>query len=177
MKIRAAGPYDAEPIARLHADNWRRDYAGILPDRYLAEAVDTDRQTIWRERLRDPYSAYQTILIEAFDGSLAGFGCYQHNYEDSEATFLDNLHTSMEARGKGFGSALLKEVGTRTLAARSDASLFLWVFEKNAAARKFYARHGGREVEYADTQWDLAPGEWRYRVSWDADALQRLVKG
>ncbi len=40
VEIIEAGSGHADAIARLHADNWKATYRGILPDGYLDTQVD-----------------------------------------------------------------------------------------------------------------------------------------
>ena len=175
MILREALLSDAPAIAALHTANWRESYAGILPDDYLASEVETDRHAVWQERLSKAAAGHQTIVAEDERGDLAGFACVYFDHDPQWGSFLDNLHTSADARGKGYGLALLKEVARRARAHDAAAGLYLWVFEKNKAARAFYARAGASEVERTDTQWTLAMGEWRLRCHWSAEDLQTLA--
>lgn len=59
--------------------------------------------------------------------------------------WLDDLYVAPQSAGQGIGSALLELVK----AVRPEG-FGLWVFESNHGARRFYARHGLREVERTD---------------------------
>jgi hypothetical protein len=41
--MRRAVKSDADGIANLHAESWRRRYVGMLPSKFLAGSVDADR--------------------------------------------------------------------------------------------------------------------------------------
>ena len=58
---------------------------------------------------------------------------------------LTHLYVAPEAQNQGIGSALLEHAK-----AESPDGLYLWVFQKNAGARRFYERHGFRLVELTD---------------------------
>jgi hypothetical protein len=45
---------DADSIAALHADSWRRHHRGAYLDSYLDGDVVVDRQAVWRSRLTQP---------------------------------------------------------------------------------------------------------------------------
>ncbi|GAA4721114.1 GNAT family N-acetyltransferase [Nocardioides conyzicola] len=60
-------------------------------------------------------------------------------------TWLDDLYVLPAYAGQGVGSALLEVVK-----AQRPAGFSLWVFETNAPARAFYARHGLVEREHTD---------------------------
>ncbi len=58
---------------------------------------------------------------------------------------LTHLYVAPEAQNQGIGSALLEHAK-----AESPDGLYLWVFQKNEGARRFYERHGFRLVELTD---------------------------
>jgi len=66
-------------------------------------------------------------------------------YAEIKADWLDDLYVAPWAQGEGIGSTLLEIVKAH----RPDG-FELWVFESNAPARAFYARHGLVEVERTD---------------------------
>src|SRR5690625_5263925 len=70
VSIRAAGPWDAEALAELHATTWRQAYADLLP----ADVVDSEVVKMpvqWQRRLTDPGSASFWVAEEP--GGLVGF--------------------------------------------------------------------------------------------------------
>ncbi|TIC88630.1 GNAT family N-acetyltransferase [Nocardioides sp. GY 10113] len=72
------------------------------------------------------------------DRGLVGFAVVREDW-------LEHLYVRPEAQSEGVGSALLGLVqGLR------PRGFGLWVFESNAPARRFYARHGLVEVERTD---------------------------
>jgi GNAT superfamily N-acetyltransferase len=59
--------------------------------------------------------------------------------------WLDHLYVDPDSQGAGFGSTLLEHVkGLQPEGVR------LWVFQKNAGARRFYERHGFRLEKVTD---------------------------
>jgi GNAT superfamily N-acetyltransferase len=54
---------------------------------------------------------------------------------------VEGLYVEPDAQGRGVGTALLEQAK----ALRPDG-LYLWVFQKNMGARRFYERHGFRLV-------------------------------
>ena len=67
---RAVGA-DAERVALLHADSWRRTYRGSYRDEFLDGDVVTNRLGVWRCRLTDDREDQFVYLAEA-DSSLLG---------------------------------------------------------------------------------------------------------
>jgi GNAT superfamily N-acetyltransferase len=151
--FRAATLEDAEAIAALHAASWKEVYAAILDPAFLAGPVDEQRRSVWNERLSAPSASQHVILAEQGD-DLLGFVCAYRNRDPVWGSFIDNLHVAAAARGRGIGTALMAKVAGWASTRRGHSSFYLWVFEANESARRFYERKGGRAVEIMD---DTAP--------------------
>jgi ribosomal protein S18 acetylase RimI-like enzyme len=54
---------------------------------------------------------------------------------------LERLYVEPEAQNRGIGAALLEQAKRLR-----PGGLYLWVFQRNAGARRFYERHGFRVV-------------------------------
>jgi ribosomal protein S18 acetylase RimI-like enzyme len=143
-QFRLAGPADAEAVANLHADSWRRHYRGAYSDSFLDADVVADRLAVWSERLREPDPRVGTILAE--DGSLIGFA---HTVLDDDPTWgalLDNLHVANVHKRRGIGSRLLTLTAKAVIERAERTGLYLWVLEQNVGAQAFYEARGGRCV-------------------------------
>jgi len=66
-------------------------------------------------------------------------------FAEFKGDWLDSLYVRPDAQGEGIGSALLDVAKV----VRPEG-FSLWVFESNAPARGFYARHGLVEREHTD---------------------------
>src|SRR5579859_4233845 len=64
LRFRAAAPGDANAIAGLHADSWRRNYRGAFSDAFLDHDVAGYLLPLWTERLASPDPRARTILAE-----------------------------------------------------------------------------------------------------------------
>ncbi|MDG4789327.1 hypothetical protein O7626_25955 [Micromonospora sp. WMMD1102] len=64
VTFRAAVAGDAEGVAALHADSWRRHYRGAYTDAFLDGDVFADRLAVWSARLADPAPQAVTVLAE-----------------------------------------------------------------------------------------------------------------
>ena len=140
---------DADAIARLHADSWRRHYRGAYSDAFLDGEVLAERSATWRERLGEPDPRRRTILAER--GQPIGFA---NTYLDDDARFgalLDNLHVAAAHQRQGVGASLVALTAQAVVerGAAAQSGLYLWVLEQNSAARGFYEALGavlaGRE--------------------------------
>lgn len=152
LRCRAAGPADAQAIAALHADSWRRHYRGAYSDGFLDRDVAADRLLVWTNRLNEPRLGEATIVAERAN-SLIGFA---HTIFDDDPTWgalLENLHVTYGLKRSGVGTRLMAATAKVALAREPSTGLYLWVLEQNAAAQAFYeARNGvcvGRGVAVA----------------------------
>lgn len=127
LTIRPGDPADAEAIADLHLAS--RAGAAMPP------SVHPEHQLrVWLgARLR-----HDEVWLAEVAGRPAG-------YARLTPGWLDDLYVAPSYAGRGIGSALLDVVK----AAHRDG-FALWVFEMNAPARAFYARHGLIELERTD---------------------------
>jgi ribosomal protein S18 acetylase RimI-like enzyme len=166
LRIRAPEGRDAGPLAHVQVESWRSSFRGLVPDRYLDQAVvEKDRVHDW-ERLLDGLDRTQaSVLVAERDGAVVGFA----HLGPSDDTDVDAhtvgelyaLHVLPGARGEGIGSALLEAAGDR-LRGRGFREGVLWVLAANEPARILYESQGwaadGATKLFAD-----AP-ELRYRV-------------
>jgi hypothetical protein len=89
VKFRDAQPSDAEQIALLHADSWRKTYRGMMPDAFLDGDVLSNRQQVWRDRLA--YKRAEQFVCLAEDGTkLVGFICAFGNEDADWGSYIDN---------------------------------------------------------------------------------------
>jgi GNAT superfamily N-acetyltransferase len=176
VRIRAMQAEDASTVAALHAASWRRAYRGILTHAYLDGDLEGERRSVW------------TTKLSVADGSLgwiafvqdvpAGFVFVRPREDAQWGTLVDNLHVQAAHQGHGLGRRLLHTVGGWTAVHTPDVGVHLWVFADNVAARGFYRRVGGREVERTDRA--AADGRWlpEYRVAWSSPgALTAATRG
>jgi ribosomal protein S18 acetylase RimI-like enzyme len=150
MEFRLADAADAEAIAHLHAESWRRHYRGAYSDSFLDGDVVADRLAVWTERLREPDPRACTIVAE--NDGLAGFA---HVILDADLTWgalLDNLHVAEPYKRSGIGSQLLERIAAVVVERAPGSGLWLWVLEQNVEAQAFYEARGARLVERAQAE-------------------------
>ncbi len=142
--MRTAGPQDAEQVAWLHADSWRRHYRGAYADEFLDGDVEADRRAVWKQRL-DSVGGARTVLIEDDDG-IAGFAHVVFDADPVWGSFVDNLHVRHDRQRGGLGRALMVDLAA-AVAPRDHTGMFLWVLRQNTRAQAFYTALGGRAAE------------------------------
>jgi GNAT superfamily N-acetyltransferase len=128
LRIRDATVDDAAALARIHIDS----RAAAMP--WLAKVHNDDETIAWmaaqviaREHVRVATEDDVPIALAAFaDG------------------WLNQLYVRPDRQNRGVGSSLFNEV------CASLRTFRFWVFQRNAAARRFYERHGARLVKLTD---------------------------
>jgi ribosomal protein S18 acetylase RimI-like enzyme len=146
VEYRLATPSDAEAVARLHADSWRRAYRGMYSDEFLDGDLVGERLGVWRPRLTDP-APNQFVCLADADGELAGFICGYADEDPKWGSLIDNLHVSIDFRRSGIASELMGRAADWFIANAAGPSVYLWVLEQNTGARRFYETLGAGNAE------------------------------
>lgn len=154
MQMRRAMVDDGAMIARLHTESWRSAYKPFLNPNFLSGPIEEDRLRAWTSRLmRRP--ANETVIVAEIENEPIGFVCAVGGEDDRWGTLIDNLHVLPSAKGQGVGAALLGAAAEWSAAIYPSAGIYLWCFEQNAPACRFYEQRGGVAVEQII---DEAPG-------------------
>jgi ribosomal protein S18 acetylase RimI-like enzyme len=166
IKLRPAGLSDFTAIAKLHADNWRKNYRGILSDNYLDKEVEKDRLNTWYGRLKFP-TENQIVTLATLDNMLVGFCCL---YFDDDAIFgslIDNLHVSSNVQRSGIGRKLVIDCASKVYDKAENKRMYLWVYESNKNARIAYERLGGTNFETIEKDNTDGTSSKTCRIIWD----------
>ncbi|MEJ3747517.1 GNAT family N-acetyltransferase [Actinomycetes bacterium KLBMP 9797] len=147
VRVRGAGGEDAERIAVLHADSWRRHYRGAYADAFLDGDVEADRRSVWSARLAAPGHS-QTLLADR-GGQLVGFLHVVFDHHPRWGSLVDNLHVRHDQRRMGIGTALLGRAARAVSERAAGTAMYLWVLRQNTAAQHFYRDCGATCVETA----------------------------
>ncbi|ADB30210.1 GCN5-related N-acetyltransferase [Kribbella flavida DSM 17836] len=147
LVFRSAGADDAERVAGLHADSWRRHYRGAFSDSFLDGDLEADRRVVWSARLAAP-TGTATILAE-YDDQLAGFVHVMLDHHPRWGSLVDNLHVHHSQRRTGVGTRLLSHAAAAVIDQATGNAIYLWVLQQNTDAQHFYRALGASEVETA----------------------------
>ncbi len=157
LHIRSATPHDVPAIRELIealADYERLRHECVATDELLRDALFGARP-------------YAEVIMAEWDGALAGFALYFHNFSTFLARpgiYLEDLFVRPAYRGYGIGKALL--VRLAALAVERQCGRLEWsVLDWNVDAIGFYERLGARPQD----EWTV------YRVT--GDALTQLAAG
>ncbi|MDY6790209.1 MAG: GNAT family N-acetyltransferase [Thermodesulfobacteriota bacterium] len=138
MKIRSATQIDLQDIAAIHIESWKDSYSDVLPAEFLAEKINRELERYWNE----VEIQSDDIILVAEKESLVGFVAVWCR----PIPFIDNLHVIPSQRSQKVGSALMKAVA-KELINKGHKTAYLWVFESNERAIRFYGRLGGIQKE------------------------------
>jgi len=131
LTLRRAEPEDATPLADLYT----RARVAAVPTMPPAQHTNAEDRAWFAVQLARPGPA---AWLAERDGAVVGYLLIHNDW-------LDHLFVDPDALGEGIGSVLLDLAKSL----RPDG-FCLWVFESNAPARRFYARHGLVELERTD---------------------------
>lgn len=172
IKLRPAELSDFKTIAKLHADNWQKNYRGILSDNYLNNEVEKDRLNTWYSRLSSP-SKNQIVTIATFDTVFAGFCCAYLDDDPIFGSLIDNLHVPSDLQRSGIGKILVMDCARKVHDKAEIKKMYLWVFKSNKNARMAYERLGGTNFETIEKENPDATISKTCRIIWDD--ITRLI--
>jgi len=131
--VRRALPEDAHGIAPVHVACWHEAYAGLVPQRCLDDLDAADWVAHWRARLERPGHVTATAVQ---DGRVVGVATVvPAEVAGLPPEELRSLYVVRAMWGRGVGRRLVQHL-------LDERPAFLWVFEGNERARRFYARTG-----------------------------------
>lgn len=171
VTYRRATNADADRIALLHAESWRRAYRGMYSDAYLDGDLIGDRLAVWSERVADGNTRRMLLLAEVDDAAV-GFVCLYGAEDATWGSLIDNLHVALARQRRGLGRALMRQAGEWLRDHYPSMAVHLWALEGNTNARRFYESVDGRNegVEPHETPDGAVINACRY--VWDSpDAL------
>lgn len=141
VTTRSASPDDAPAVALAHARAWQVAYRGLVPDAYL-DAIDVaERADMWRGFL---CTETPTDYVAEVDGSVVGFvnvGRFRAEPSVSEFGEVWAMYVHPDHWGVGAGYALMQR-SVEHFRTEGVTTGYLWVFEDNPRARRFYERQG-----------------------------------
>ena len=175
LSPRPADLGDAAAIADIHVRSWRDAYASVLDPEYLAGPIEADRLTLWSDRLKQPPENQVVQVAETPDRQVVGFICSHQDKDERWGTWIDNLHVLPTMRGHKIGERLFCGAAIISEARSSIGGIYLWVFEANTSAIRFYERLGGNIVGRDHSKIPAARGAVILRMHWPSgkDMLSR----
>jgi ribosomal protein S18 acetylase RimI-like enzyme len=133
--LRRASEEDADELAAI----LRTAMRSAMPSLPELHTPEDDRRFIREIVLPD-----EEVWVAETEGSPVGFASLGVRAGDD---YLQHIYVAPEHQGQGIGTKLLSRAKERR-----PGGFRLWVFQKNAGARRFYEKHGLRLVEVTDGQ-------------------------
>lgn len=174
VRVRPADEGDADALARVHLESWRKSYRGLLPESFLASLRHERLAASWWRRLsRDEID--ECVRVIEVGGRVGGFVSFGPQHGDASwlgyAGEVYMLYLLPELVGRGHGRALLRRAFDELTRCRCHW-VVVWVLANNHRARRFYEREGLRLD--GERRWD-AFGERAVPVVRYAKALNPVV--
>jgi ribosomal protein S18 acetylase RimI-like enzyme len=169
MTVRPGNRSDLEAVAAIKVGSWADTYSSLIPPAVLAPFLDLDHSL---DDLRESTARPDAVFLVAEDRSGPVIG-YALAYLDQGADpWLESLHVAGAHRGRGVGTALMRDLAA-LLVARGYRTMSLGVVKGNAGAGRLYTRLGATLVGIEPTDWAAGIDHEVYR--W-AD-LAQLTRG
>lgn len=146
MIVRPARPEDAHAVAGVRVASWQATYRGTVPDTYLDAMTEAQSEANWRAVAAGEMPGAELLVCD-LAGAVVGFACYGAA-RAPDFGYGGELYATYylpEAMGKGYGSAMMREV-VKGLKRLGHADMILWVMEANARGRRFYDGFGGTVI-------------------------------
>ena len=133
LKLRDAQVADAARVAEIYLGSRKR----YIP---YAPLAHTDVEVLlW---IQDRLIPAGGVTVAVVDNAIVGFLAIS---KSDLFGWLDHLYLDPSVVGSGLGSALVE-----LAKAQAGPPIRLYTFQQNEGARRFYRRHGFREIECTD---------------------------
>lgn len=165
VTLKTAVYADYKSLARLHAQNWRDTYRGILSDFFLDNKLEQYMTDTWQKKLRSP-TAKQITTIALSEDKIAGFSCLVLDDDETYGSMLDNLHIAHDQQNKGIGKMLIQHCAGIICDLAADHRMWLWVYAQNQHAIAVYKRLGGSHTQTVEKETAEGTRALVYRYTW-----------
>ncbi len=147
MKIRTAGPADADEIVQVRVASWRAAYGDIIDPKVLADLREEPSESFVMN-LSSPPPFWTTLVAErgpdVIGSIVVGWDtreCDRDEVESGRPGEVWMLYVHPDRWGTGAGHALMRE-GHRALTAFGLSPIRVWVLDGNVIGKRFYERYG-----------------------------------
>ena len=140
MIIREANNSDLTAIANIHIESWRDSYSEV----FTPEVMNREIIPSLKEHWQNIVIQNDDVVLVAADKDIIGFIAVWCR----PIPFIDNLHVKPSLRSKNVGTLLLKSAAGALLKKEKNSG-YLWVFNTNENAIRFYQKLGGVQTDYS----------------------------
>jgi len=143
LTVRKATPEDARGYAACHNACWQEVYTGMVPTAFLEKmaAAQETYTAHYAERLSHPGDCDYYLVLSGTQ--VSGFVIINRGEvaESPGAREIWAIYLREAFWGQGHGRLLL-DFAVAQLRPLATQTIFLWVFEENHRARRFYEKNG-----------------------------------
>jgi ribosomal protein S18 acetylase RimI-like enzyme len=140
MQIKKAITTDAVTISEIHALSWKAAYQGIVPQQYL----DKLKEGFWVSAF-ESWIPSGAVIAEILYADEAPVGCVAYGKSRDkklpDSGEIVSLYVLPAYFRRGYGKILLRHA-LSALKEFGFSSVYLWVLDENARARRFYEKNG-----------------------------------
>ena len=144
MKIKLAEEHDLDKIAEVYRYNHISTYKGLLSDAYISGLTFDYCRDKWKAYAED---TNKRMWVAYEDDTFLGFTAGMEDSELPCTWYLDSLHVTEAARGKGVGTALLSTMG-RFACENGYDSMSICIVRGNDSAGDLYKKLGAEHFSY-----------------------------
>ena len=157
ITLRRATPDDAEAIARVRIEGWRRSYKGLVPQGSLDAMSVAASLPLWQRVLAAPGDVASVFVAQGEVG-VVGFAAGnrldepRHGF-DAELTAIYLAH---EVQRRGLGRRLVGTIAAERTT-HGATGMIAWVLAGNLPARRFFEALDAQLVVEQPFEWDGMP--------------------
>ncbi len=138
MTIRFAVEKDLDSIAKLYVHNHKTTYRNLLSEDYFNSLTVEGARERWTKYSDDVKSK---IWVAYDNDDFLGFCACKEDDKLKDTWYLDSLHVSEKARGRGIGTRLIETAG-RYACENGYKSMSICVVKGNDKAKNLYLKLG-----------------------------------
>jgi ribosomal protein S18 acetylase RimI-like enzyme len=144
FKIRWAVPEDSIWIGLVQVESWRKTYAGIVPEAYLASLDAEKNAEMWRRGMK---AGDMAVFVAEDEWGIFGFvsGWAIREPIPGYDAELYAIYLMPARQRRGVGQELARSLRDALLM-EGFRSMVVWVLERNLPAVSFYKRLGGIQI-------------------------------
>lgn len=147
MKIRTAGPADADEIVQVKVASWRAAYSGLIDADVLHDLRDEPSESFVMN-LSSPPPFWLTLVAErgpdVIGSVTVGWDTREAERDEAEPDRpgeVWSLYVHPDHWGRGAGYALMREAH-KALNEFGLSPIRVWMLDGNAVGKRFYERYG-----------------------------------
>lgn len=139
IQIRHAEYNDLKSLAEIQTLSWKSAFSDILSDNTLKKYTDLDRCVKMLENVYN--SNIGCFYIAAMDEKSCAELFWRRGTKSERSAEIVALHSIPESWGCGVGKAIMDNA-MEDIFNNGFEKVYLWVFEQNKRARRFYEKYG-----------------------------------